>query len=224
MRIVVFSENKIFHLAVFGNNRQRIQFVIPDNIVRFFQRNAFLRRYEAIERRHEILHFRGGIHTAHAVIAAGDNPHQFSFRRTVVGNRHGGMSRFFFQRNDVGKSIFGRNVGIAGNETRFIILRAGNHCRLVSHRLRTVNKRYAAFRRQRDRHFIARNGLHDRGDHRYIHRNFRLFAFFEFYKRRFQRNVCGNRFRRRITGDQKVFVKGMRRFVDVLRHDILFLL
>ena len=53
MRIVVFAENEGNEPSLVVDDGKRIEFVIPNYVVRFFQGHAFVRGDEAIERGHK---------------------------------------------------------------------------------------------------------------------------------------------------------------------------
>ena len=73
MQIIVFSEYERSQPGVVIEDRQAIQFVVPDNIICFLEADAFFCVNDMIERCHKFADFCTWIQTADAVISAGDN-------------------------------------------------------------------------------------------------------------------------------------------------------
>ena len=95
------------------------------------------------------------------------------------------MPRALFQIENVGKSGFGRNVGVALDEARLVIFDLSHHFRLTFDGLRAENKGNAALARKRYRKAIARDRLHYCRSQRNVDLEFGGFALFELDERRF---------------------------------------
>ena len=209
MRFVVLAEHHITQISFLAENRQGVQLVVPDDIVRFLERCPLFCPDQLGERGHEFGHLGRGIHTGHAVVAACNDTDKLARASTVLGHRNRGMSGFRLQRNDVRKRGVGLDVGVADNKTRLVILGASDHRRLILHRLRAVNEGHAALFGKRYRQPVPRHRLHDRRHQRNIHGNRRFLATTVSHKRRAQRDVRRNALGGRIPRDQQIFAEGV---------------
>ena len=135
MRIVVLTENETVKAAVFIQNRKGIDLIIPDNIIGFGKCDAKPGSDQLFKRRHKIGNLLAAVHTAHTVITARYDPHQFPVRCTVLCNRHGRMPRLCLQRKDIRQRIHRSQIGIAEYEPRLLCLYTGHHRRLILRRL-----------------------------------------------------------------------------------------
>ena len=192
MGIVVLAEHEGLHAAGVVQHGQGVQPVIPQHVVRFGQRDAVAGEDQLFQRGHEFLDLGVHGHAGHAVVAAGDQADDLAFARAVFRDRCRGVTRAFLQAEQVRQRRFGRDVRVAGYETGFRRLDAGDHGRFVLHALRTVDEGDAALLRQRHRQLIAGNGLHDGGHHGDIHGDGGLFALPELGDGRLQADVRGN--------------------------------
>ena len=101
MRVIVLAEYKIFKIAVSVHYRQRIQLVIPYNIVGLFESGFLFAYYKGGERGHKIAYERILGHTAHPVITACDYTEQLAVRLSVGSYRNGGVSVFGFKLQNI---------------------------------------------------------------------------------------------------------------------------
>ena len=194
MRVIIFAENKTVKAAIFIKNGKGINLIIPDNIICFRKRDAEPGSDQLFKRRHKISNLLAAIHTAHTVITARYDPHQFPVRCTVLCNRHRGMPRLFLQRKDIRQRIHRSQIGITEYKTCLLCLYTRHHRRFVLRRLRAVNKRNAAVTRQFYRQPFTGNRLHDGGHQGNRQLNSRLLSFFELHQRRLKRNIRRNTF------------------------------
>ena len=88
-------------MALFRDDWQRVELVLPDDVVRLREGDSIRTADKTLDRRHEIFHRRGGIHTAGAVIAARHDTEQPARRRTVMRDRDGGVPGARFERHNV---------------------------------------------------------------------------------------------------------------------------
>ena len=171
VRVVILAEDKRDEPPVRGNDRQRIELVLPDDVVCGLERRAFPGVDEPIKRRHERAHRRLRRHAAHAVIAACDDAHQPPGRRAVLGDGHGRMPRARLEREHVLQRIVRAQVGIARHKPRLVALDPAHHLRLLFNRLRRIQEGDAALPRKRNGHPVVRHRLHDGGYERDVHRD-----------------------------------------------------
>ena len=131
MRIVVLSEHECNHVAFLCYNRQGVELMLPNYVVCFFERYAFVCKNKSVYRRHELTHFRCRIHTAGAIIAAGNNAEQFAGCRTIVRYGNGGMTRALLKGKYVRHGLIGPDRRIAHGKTRLILFDPAYHRRLA---------------------------------------------------------------------------------------------
>ena len=130
------------------------------------------------------------------------------------------MAVSLLERDNVVESRVGSDVRVADDEAGLEILRSCDHCRLVLDALRAEDERYAAFFCERNGESFAGDGLHNGGSQRNVERNRGLLALLVLYKRRLERHIRGYALARRIAGDEKILVKGVRYFVEIISHFI----
>ena len=192
--------------------------MIPNNVVRLFQRGALRRGDQFFQRGHK----RGNRilrrHSADTVISAGHNADQLPLRSAVLRDRHGRVTGCRFQGKDVGKRLIRAEIGVTAHKSGFETLDFGNHRRLAFNGLRAVNKGDAAFLCESHCQSVTGDRLHDSGNQRDIQRNCRLFSLFKTHQRGFQGHVCRDALRGRITGNQQILVERMRRFLIIGCH------
>ena len=220
MTFVVLAKNKITESSVVVDDRQRVELVVPDDIVGLLQGGAFLCPDQLIIGRHELAHGSGQFHPADAVVPAGHNADQLSVRCTVFRHSHGRMAGFLLQGKDIAKRRIRAEVGIAADEPGFVALGTPHHGRLILYRLRAIDKRNAALGRQRNGKAVTGNGLHDGRNHRDVHGDSRFLSPAEADQRGFQRYILRNAFGGGITGNKQILIKRMCGFVDNSRHKI----
>ena len=135
MGLIVLAEHEIAQRAVIAHNGQRIELVVPNDVVRFGEGCALLRGDKFFQRRHKRLYKRGLFHACHTVIAAGHDADQLAVRRAVVRYGNGGVTGLFFERKHIRQRRIGRDVGIRRHKARLIRLCARHHRGFIRHRL-----------------------------------------------------------------------------------------
>ena len=165
MGIVVLAEYEAVELAIFKENGEGIDFVVPDNVVGFGKGDAVLGGDQFFQRGHEIFNFFRFIHTAHAIVTAGNDAHQFAAGGAVVGNGYGGMAGLCFQSQYIGQGVFRRKVGIAGNKACLLGFDSGNHGCFLFRGLGAVDEGNAAVSCQFHCQSFTGYGLHDCRNH-----------------------------------------------------------
>lgn len=215
---VVFAEDHVEQAAFVIDDGQRVQLVVPDDVVGLLQRRVLGADDHVGDGGHEFLHLRVGIHAAHAVVAARHDAFQFAVHRAIAGHGDRGMARLGFQGQDVFQGAVRGDVGIARHEAGAVAFYVADHLGFVFDGLGAVDEGAAAFAGQCDSHRIIGYGLHDGRYHRDIQGQCRGFALLETHQRRLQRDVVGDALGRGIAGHQQVFTKSMRGFVVVKCH------
>ena len=212
--LIVLAKDKIAKPTGFINDRKGIELMRPDDIIGLFEGGTFCRPDQLVIRGHKIADFRLGIHTADAVVAAGDNADKLAVGGSVFRYGNGGMPGLLLQAEYVSECGFRADVRVAANKTCFIAFCTTNHGGLIRNALRTVNKGNAAFCRKGDSKSVSGDGLHDGRDHRNVHCNGGRLSFFELNQRGFQGDVVGNACCGGITRDQQILIKSMGGLVD----------
>ena len=186
---VVLAENKVHELALIVDDGQRVELMIPNDIVCFLQGGVLVSSDELGKRSHELADLGLNIHAADTVVTAGDDAEELAVCRAVLGDGDGGKAVALFKVENVRQRLVGHNVRCGGNKACLIIFNSCDHCRLVLNRLRAVDEGNAALLGQCDSHGVVGNRLHDsrrKGD---IERYRRLFALFKLDQRRFQADI-----------------------------------
>ncbi len=97
MAVIIFTEYQILQASFCVQNRELVDFIVPDDVVGFFQRCAFRRADELVERSHKFFYFHITFHTADAVITACYKPHQLALCGAVCRDRGGRVACPRFQ-------------------------------------------------------------------------------------------------------------------------------
>ncbi len=210
---VVLAEDHIAQALVFVHQRQHVQFRFPDDVVGFGERQVGVRVNETVKGSHEFRDRRVHRHARDAIIAAGDDAEELTSRLAVFGDGHRGVARLRFELQYFAEGRRRLDVRVAGDEAGFIAFDAAHHLRFLFRRLRAVDEGHAAFFREGDGHAVVGHCLHDGRDHRDIKAERRLFAFLVFHQRRSKGDVCRNAMLGGVPRHEKVFAKGMGRFI-----------
>ena len=193
--------------------------MLPDDVVGFLQGGVRRSGDQLLTGGHEVLDPVGGIHTADAVVTAGDDAQQLTVGGAVLGDGHGGEAVALLQRQHIGQSGFRGQIGGGGDKTGLIALYPRHHGCLILDGLRTENEADAAFLCQCDGKGIVGDGLHDGGRQRHVQRNCRfLRALAVLDEGRFQTDIIGNAVFRGVAGNQKILAEGVAGFRVVIRH------
>ena len=105
MRVVVFSEHEMGESLIIVYDRQRIELVIPKDIIGLAQCYAGSSIYEFIKRSHEFADLSVRRHAAHPVVPAGHKSQDFALGSTVVGDGDGAVSLERLQLKHVFESL-----------------------------------------------------------------------------------------------------------------------
>ena len=199
MRRIVLAEYEVFESLVFVNQWQCIEFVIPDNVVCFFQRGVCACHNEVFIWGHELGNRGVQAHSADTIVTAGNDTNQFAGCSSIVSNCNGGVTGLFFEFEDIFQCFVRADVGITCNKACFVALYSCYHCSFVLDALGTINKGNSALFCKSDCHFVIRYRLHDCRYQRDVHgqRTFFL-TLFVLNQWGLQAYICWNALRRRI--------------------------
>ncbi|EJX00393.1 hypothetical protein EVA_11501 [gut metagenome] len=192
MSCIVFTEYHVEQTAFIVNDGQSVQFLLPDDVVSLLQGSILASYNHLVNRSHELFNLGIHIHTAGAIVTAGNNAFQFAVYSAIGGYCNGGVTGFFFQSQNISKGAVRTNVRIAANKACTMCFNASNHSCFIFNGLRAVDERNATLFRKSNRKFFTGYGLHDSRNHRNIHYNGGFFASFEFYQRSTQINISRN--------------------------------
>ena len=201
MSCIVFTEYHVQHTAVVINDRQSVEFFLPDDIVSLLQGGIFRSINHFVNRSHEVTNLSIHRHTARTIVTAGNNAFQLAVSGTIAGNSNSGVTGAFLQCQDVSQSAVRTDIGVAAYKACAIAFNTSNHSSFVLYGLRTIDERNAALFGKSYSQLFAGNSLHDSRNHRDVHSNCRLLAFFEFNQRRTQVYIGGDTFFGGITGN-----------------------
>ena len=205
---VVLAEDHVAQALVLVDERQHVELVIPDEVVRLRQRRRVrIRVDELLERRHERLRLRVEAHARDAVVAARHDAEELARRRAVFRDSHRRMARLLQEIQDLAERRRRLDVGVTADKTGFVVLDVGYHGSFCFNALRAVDERDTALFRECDCHLVVRDRLHDGRRHRDVHRDLRFFTFLELHQRRLERDVIRDALIRRITWDEKILSK-----------------
>lgn len=76
--IIIFAENHILQVALLVYQRQRVDLVIPDDIVAVMQAGVGRCGNQLVQRGHELSHFQIGAHAGQAVVTGCHNAQQLA--------------------------------------------------------------------------------------------------------------------------------------------------
>ena len=209
MGVVVLAEHDTEQAIVLVNNRQCVELLVPNDVVRLLEGDVLVAHDELLARSHERSDLGRRIIAARTVVAAGHDAEQLAVRRAVLGDGHGGVAGLLLEIHDLLHRHFGREGGVGNHEPGLVVLHGLDHRGFLLGRLRTVDEGHAALSSERDAHLLARNGLHDGGNHRDVKRDRGLLAALEAHEWGLERYVCGNALGRRVSGHQQVLRERM---------------
>ena len=218
--VIVLAEHEGHQMTVCRDDGQRVELVVPDDVVGAFQAGALRGGDDLLHRRHEGLHPGGGVHAADPVIPAGHKAQQLAGAGAVVGDSHGGVAGALFQRQHVCQGVANAQVGIAGDEAGLVIFHLAHHLRLLLNGLGDIDEGDAALPGQGDAHVLAGDGLHDGGDHGDVHGQGAGLTLAVADHRRLQRDVGGDALGRGVAGDQQIFTEGAGGFLEKICHSV----
>ena len=145
MGIVVLAEHEVFQVALSIHQRQRVDLVVPDDVVAVVQGGILRCGDQLLDRSHKggngsII---GGV--VDTVITGGHNAHQLAVRSANGSDSNGGVAGAGLELQHIVQGGGGSQVGIGDHITSLIALDAAHHGSLVLNALGAVNEGHAAF-------------------------------------------------------------------------------
>lgn len=116
--IVVLAEDEADEPVVLVHDGERVELMVPDNIIGFLERGAVGCRDQLFAGGHEGFHAVVRAHAADAVIPARHDAEQLAVRRAVTRDRNGAVSRACLKREYVGKRRVGTDIGVTADKAR----------------------------------------------------------------------------------------------------------
>jgi len=217
--VVVLAEDEILQVALGIHQRQRVDLVVPDDVVAVMQGGVFRGRDQLFDGGHEggdggVI---GGV--VDAVIAGGHDAQQLAVGGAVGGDGNGGVAGAGLQLQHIVQGGRRGQIGVRDDIAGLIALDAADHRCLILNALGAIDKGNAALACQRDRQLVAGDCLHDGTDHGDVHFQRAFFlALAVLDQRGLQADRRGDILRRRIAGDQQVLTKGAGRFFIEICH------
>jgi len=216
--VVVLAEDDGHEVLVLVDDGQRVELVLPDDVVGNLERGAIGSRDELGERGHELLDLAVEVIAGETVVPGGDDATEPAVGRPVLGDGHRGVAGALAQLDDVAKGHLGRERRIGDHEAGLVRLDLAHHVRLVLDGLGAVDEREATLLREGDGHARTGDRLHDGRDHRDVEGDRRLLAAPETHERRAKGDVGGNVLRRAVPRNKKVLGKGVGLLLEERCH------
>ncbi len=217
--VVVLAEHERHQMVLGVHDGQRVQLVIPDDVVGGLQRGAIRSHHELLARRHEVGHLLVHGHAGEAVVALGHDAEQLTVGASVIGDGHGGMPVLLLQSHYLLERHVGGEVCVGGDEAGLVVLHAGHHGGLVLDGLVAVDERQTALGGERHGHLVVGHGGHDGGNHRHGKRERALLlALAVLHQRGLQADARRNAIGRRMARNQQVLVECAGRFIEIVGH------
>ena len=167
--IVVLAEHEVFQVALSIHQRQRVDLVVPDDIVAVVQRGILRCGDQLLDGSHKggngsII---GGV--VDTVITGGHNAHQLAVRSAIGSDSNGGVAGAGLELQHIVQGGGRSQVGIGDHITGLIALDAAHHGSLVLNALGAVDEGHTALTCQCNGQLIAGDRLHDGTDHGDVH-------------------------------------------------------
>ena len=128
------------------------------------------------------------------------------------------MAGALLEGQHVGQSVAHTQVGVADHKAGLVVFHLADHLGLLVNGLGDIDEGDAALAGQANAHLLTGDGLHDGGDHGDVHGQGGGLSLAELHHRRLQRDVGGNAFGGRITGDQQILTEGTGRLFEKVGH------
>ena len=221
MGIVVLAEHEVFQVALSIHQRQRVDLVVPDDVVAVVQGGILRCGDQLLDGSHKSGNgsIIGGV--VDTVITGGHNAHKLAVRSAVGSNSDGGVAGAGLELQNIVQSGGGSQVGIGDHITGLIALDAAHHGSLVLNALGAVNEGHAALPCQCNGQLIAGDRLHDCTDHGDVHfQRAGLFPLAVLDQRGLQADCRGDILCRGIARNKQVLAKGAGRFFIEISHTL----
>ena len=217
--VIVLTEDHILQVTFGVHQGQRVDLVVPDDVVAIMQAGGVGSGDQLVQRGHELGDLEVHRHAGQAVVAGGNDAQQLAVSRAVIGDGHGGVAGAGLQVQHIAEGSLRRQVGVRSDKALFVGLDAADHVGFLLDGLRAVDEGNASLLGQCNGQLLAGNGLHDGRDHRDVHfKRAILLALVVLDQRGLQADSRGDTLRRRIAGDQQILTKGAGRFREIICH------
>ena len=127
MAVVILAKHDADEVIVFVDNGERVELVLPDDVVCLFKGDVLVAHDELLTRRHEGLDLGLVVIATGTVIAARDDSEQFAARGAVVRDGHGGVTRLVFELHDLFHGHIRRQRRVGLDEAGFMVLDGLDH-------------------------------------------------------------------------------------------------
>ena len=107
---VVLAEDEVEQVVVFIHDGQRVELVLPDDVVSLLERGRRRSGDELFARSHELAHLQISAHAAHAVVAARHDAEELAVGRCVLGDGDGREAVFLLEGQHVGQRVLACQV------------------------------------------------------------------------------------------------------------------
>ena len=174
MGVIVLTEDDANEAIIGVDDGKGVELVVPDNVVGDLEGRLLGAHDKLLARSHErgdlgLVVIAGG-----TVVAARDDTEELAVGRAVLGHGHGGVTGLLLEAHDLLHRHLRRERGVGHDDAGLVVLDGLDHGGLGLGGLGAVDEAHAALGGEGDAHALARNGLHDGGDHGDVQRDPRL--------------------------------------------------
>ena len=209
-------------MIVLIHDGERIQLVIPDDVVGLLEGGAQRRGHQLLTGRHEGGDLLIAAHAGNAVVTTGDDTQQLTIGLGILGDGHGGEAELLLQLQHIGEGVVGGQIGLADHETGLVALDAAHHLGLRLNRLRAEDEGDAALLGKGDGQRVVGHGLHHGRDHGDIEGDGALLLTLAvLHQRGLERHGIGYAVLIGVTGHQQILAESMGRFGIIESHRYL---
>ena len=172
---IVLAKDHIAQTLILVNQREHIQFALPDEIVCLCKTSRVrICPDKFLKGCHEGADLCIERHARDTVVTARHDADEFSVRCSILRDCHRGVPGLCEEIEHAAKTCCGTDIGIAADKAGLIVFHTRDHRRLCFDGLGTIDERNAPLFGKCDRHRIVGDCLHDCRCQRYIHRELRF--------------------------------------------------
>ena len=165
---IVLAEYEVHQPVFIVHDGKAVELMLPNDIVGSLQCGVSGGNHHFFSGSHKGGNLLRAVHTAYAVVTAGDDTQQLAGGSAIFGDCHGGEAVAFLQCQHIVKGSIGSQVGGGNHKACLVALDLGNHCCLRFDGLRAVDKAQAALLCQGNCQRVVGNGLHNGRGHRNV--------------------------------------------------------
>ena len=221
VRVIVLAEYQR-HQAIIGiDDGQRVQLVVPDDVVGRLERGVRRSHDHLLTRRHDVGHLGVKAHAGQAIIAPGHHAQQLAVGAAVSRNGHGGVAVALLELHHISQRHVRGKVSVRGDEARLVALHAGDHGRFVLDALVAVDEGKAALGGKGHGHAVIGDRRHNGRHHGDTQLHGTLFLALAIAdERRLQVDRRGHAACRGVARNQQVLVESAGRLLEVVCHGV----